>query len=484
MDQSNHHVTAPKDRIPIFQKAIYSIGALVNSLQAAAIGAMVIVLNLGLGVNPALVGLVGFIPRIVDAVLDPIVGYSSDNIRTRWGRRRPFIFFGAISAGVLYALLFQLYTGHPEIFYVLYFLGIQILFFVGFTCYSIPWIALGYEMTPDYHERTRLQGVSNFVAQIAWVIAPWFFKIMNNKSLFPDLVHGARTLAIFIGGFIIIGGILPALFNKEHFADLPKPEREKGRINTLKDFLKGVSITFKCKPFVKLCAATFLIFNGFMLASAFSAYVIFFYVFGGSETLDAAYSNGGTLLGLFGSISSVCTFCVIFLITWISTKIGKRKTFLIAISLSIIGYALKWIGYNPDQPYLLLIAAPFIAFGLGSLFTLVNSMMADVCDLDELHTGTRREGMYGAIYWWMVKLGLAVTSVISGFLLNASGFRVELGLNQSASALLKMRIFDIGIPIVTSLAAIFIVMTFSITETKAYNIRTQIERSRDQRRKT
>jgi len=189
------------------------------------------------------------------------------------------------------------------------------------------------------------------------------------------------------------------------------------------------------------------------------------------------------LLGWFGSISSVCTFCVIFLITWISTKIGKRKTFLIAISLSIIGYALKWIGYNPDQPYSLLIAAPFIAFGLGSLFTLINSMVADVCDLDELHTGTRREGMYGAIYWWMVKLGLAATSLISGFLLNASGFKVELGLNQSASTLLKMRLFDIGIPIVTSLAAIFIIMTFSITEAKACDIRVQVEKRREERRR-
>jgi len=483
VSQPQHHLTAPADRIPIFQKAIYSIGALVNSIQAAALGAMVIVLNLGLGVNPALVGFVGFLPRIVDAVLDPLVGYWSDNTRTRYGRRRPFIFFGAISAGILYALLFQLYTGRPEVFYVVYFLGIQILFFVGFTCYSIPWIALGYEMTPDYHERTRLQGVSNFVAQIAWVIAPWFFKIMNNKDLFGDIVHGARTLAVFIGGFIIVGGILPAIFNKEHFSDLPRPEREKGTLNTLKDFFKGVVVTFKCKPFVKLCAATFLIFNGFMLASAFSAYVIFFYVYGGSETLDIAYSKGGTLLGWFGSISSVCTFCVIFLVTWISTRIGKRTTFLIAIFLSIIGYALKWVGYNPTHPYLLLIAAPFIAFGLGSLFTLVNSMVADVCDLDELNTGRRREGTFGAIYWWMVKLGLAITSLISGILLNVSGFNVKLGLNQTAETLLRMRLFDIGIPIITSLAAIFIIMTFSITEKRAYQIRMQVERRREERRR-
>ena len=268
----------------------------------------------------------------------------------------------------------------------------------------------------------------------------------------------------------------PAIFIKERFADIPKPNRGVGPWNITKDFFRGFAIAFKCRPFVKLCAATFLIFNGFMLASAFSAYVIFFYVYGGD------YSKGGTLLGWFGSLTSVCTFCVIFFVTWLSTKIGKRNTFLITVSLSIIGYALKCIGYNPNQPYLLLIAAPFIAFGLGSLFTLVSSMVADVCDLDELQTGTRREGMFGAVYWWMVKLGLAISSLISGILLNVSGFNVALGANQTTKALLNMRLFDIGIPIVTSLIAIFIIMTFDISEAKAYDIRAQVERRRGERR--
>ena len=183
MNKPTRNITTREDRIPIFQKAIYSIGGLVNNIQAAALGSMVIILNLGLGMNPALVGLIGTIPRIIDAVIDPFVGYTSDNIRTRWGRRRPFMFFGAISAGLLYAIMFQLHHGHSESFYFWYFLGIQVLFLIGFTCYSIPWIALGYEMTPDYHERTRLQGASNFIAQFAWVIAPWFFKIMDNKSM-------------------------------------------------------------------------------------------------------------------------------------------------------------------------------------------------------------------------------------------------------------------------------------------------------------
>jgi len=481
MDQHKHHVTAPQDRIPFFQKFIYSMGSFANTAQAAFIGQMVIVLNLGLGVNPALVGLVGAIPRIIDAITDPITGYFSDNLRTRWGRRRPLIFLGAITGGICYALMFQLYKGHTESYYVWYFGVIQVLYFIGFTCFSIPWIALGYEMTPDYHERTRLQGASNVVGQLPWLIAPWCWAIMHNQNWFSDVVHGGRVLAIIIGITIIGCGILPAIFNKEHFQNLPKPHFT-GAWNVMKKFFAGGFITLKCKPFLKLCIFTLLIFGGFMCASAFTIYVVFFYVFKNAPVLDQAYASGGRLLGIYGTFSAICTMGAIYVTTLLSRKLGKRNTFFITLSLSIIGYALKWIGYNPQHPYLLLIAAPFMTFGLGSLFTLVNSMVADVCDFDELTTGTRREGMFGAIYWWMVKLGVALSSFISGILLNLTGYKVTLGLGQTTQTLLNMRLFDIGIPILTTLIAIFIIMTFDITEDKAYEIRAQVERRRKERR--
>jgi GPH family glycoside/pentoside/hexuronide:cation symporter len=188
------------------------------------------------------------------------------------------------------------------------------------------------------------------------------------------------------------------------------------------------------------------------------------------------------LLGWFGTLSSVCTLIAISLTTWISTKIGKRKTFLIAMCLAIFGYALKWVGYNPRHPYLLMIAAPFLAFHLGALFTMVPSMVADVCDLDELQSETRREGMFSGIYWWIQKLGQAGASILSGVLLVWTGFNIELGANQTPRALLYMRFCDIGIPIVTSLVAIYIIMTFDISETKAREIRVQVERRREERR--
>ena len=105
-------------------------------------------------------------------------------------------------------------------------------------------------------------------------------------------------------------------------------------------------------------------------------------------------------------------------------------------------------------------------------------MVADVCDFDELETGERREGMFSAVYWWMVKLGVALASLISGFLLNATGFDQALGIGQATSTLFWMRVCDVGIPIVTSLAAIFIIMTFDVSEDKAYEIRKQLEERR------
>jgi GPH family glycoside/pentoside/hexuronide:cation symporter len=300
---------------------------------------------------------------------------------------------------------------------------------------------------------------------------------MNNKAMFTDIVQGARSIAIMVGVFIVVGGMLPALFNKEFFAKLRRPEKQKGYGKVVKNLLHNCASSLKCRPFVKLIAVTFLIFNGFMLASAFTLYVIVYYVYGGD------WGKGGTLLGWFGTASSVFTLIAISLTTWISTKIGKRKAFLLATCIAILGYALKWVGYNPHHPYLLMIAVPFLAFHLGALFTMVPSMVADVCDLDELNCGTRREGMYSGIYWWIQKLGQAGASILAGVLLNVTGFNVAFGANQTPQTLLYMRLCDIGIPIVTSSVAIFIIATFDISEAKAYDIRSQVEQRREERRK-
>ncbi len=478
MSTPRHFKTAPEDRIPLKHKLAYGAGAFVNNLLAAASGGMMIVLNLGLGMNPALVGLLGALPRLTDAFTDPLMGYISDNAHTRWGRRRPFIFAGVIAAGIIFALLWQLPRGQSETFYFIFFLVGSIIFFMGYTIFATPWVALGYELTPDYHERTRLMGTQNFIGQLAYVVSPWFLWIMTYEGFFKDQVAGAAGLAIIIAIVAIGLGILPAIFLRERMQNVIKVEttataRQKRSFReNMAEFFQGFGITLSSRPFLKLCLATFMVFNGFMLVASFQFYVIIYYVTGGDQTAGAKYA------GYAGTLGAVCTFAVVIFVTWLATRIGKRKAFFIATGVSIIGYGLKWVCYNPDMPLMVLLPAPLIAFGLGGLFTLMPSMIADVVDADELKTHQRREGMFGSIFWWMVKLGMAAALALGGYLLNATGFDVDLGGNQSTQTITLLRIFDAAIPMVTSAIAIWAVATFPITETVAHEIRLELEQRR------
>ena len=126
------HVTAPEDKLSVGQKFAYGLGAIANNLLGGAIGYMSIVLNVGLGMNPALVGALQAIPRFTDALTDPVMGYVSDNTRSRFGRRRPYIFIGSILVGLIFALMWQLPAGYSEMFY----------FFGSFSsapsCFTLP----------------------------------------------------------------------------------------------------------------------------------------------------------------------------------------------------------------------------------------------------------------------------------------------------------------------------------------------------------
>ncbi|MGL1956174.1 MAG: MFS transporter [Colwellia sp.] len=471
-----------RDRIPFVQKFIYGLGAFINNLLGAAMSTMVIVLNLGLGMNPALVGLLGSLPRFIDAFTDPLMGYISDHTKSKWGRRRPYIFIGAIVSAIVFAMLWQLPRGQSEDFYFWFFLIGSIIFYLAYTIFATPWVALGYELTSDYHERTRIMAIQNFMGQFAWLAAPWFLLFMQNETLFSDMIEGASWLAIIIAVFTVCIGILPAIFLSERHMPMPslinkpanieQPIERKSLAFVMKDFFKGFLITLKFKPFLKLCGATFLVFNGFMMVSSFQSYVIIYYVFGGDQVLGAEY------VGWAGTVSFIATSCSIFIVTKLSTLFGKRSAFFITILISIFGYALKWVCFTPENPSLVLIPPVFFAFGLGGLFTLMGSMVADVCDLDELNTGERREGMFGSIFWWVVKLGLAAAMAAGGFLLNATGFDVALGGAQSADTLFYMRLADVLVPVLCSIIAIWMVATYPVTESLATEVRQKLEQRR------
>ncbi len=469
-------VTPQKYRIPLGQKAAFGAGNLVNNLLPGALGVFAFFLLTAFGMDPLLAGLLGGLPRFFDAITDPIMGYITDNTKSRFGRRRPYIFMGAILSGVLFAVLWQLNPENSQMYNFWYFLILSLVYIMGNTIFSTPLIGLGYEMTPDYNERTRLMGFSQTIGQIAWMVVPWFWVLIANPNLFENQAIGVRRLSIIVGAICLILGLLPALFCKEVNQENLSNRDDitiKNLAKNLKGLLKNMVMIFRNIPFVRLCGATFLVFNGYQMVASFSYFIIVFYMFSGD------YGSAGSWPAWFSTISAICTaFLIIPVITMMSNKWGKRNAFIISTAISIVGYALKWWGFNPENPWMIFIPVPLMVFGIGGLFTLMMSMTADVCDLDELNNGMpRKEGTFGAIYWWMVKLGQGLALVLGGLVLKLVGFDQNATV-QTAETLTRLRLADIIVPAFTAGMAILVMWKYDLTEKRANEIKDELIRRR------
>ena len=146
----------------------------------------------------------------------------------------------------------------------------------------------------------------------------------------------------------MILGMMPALFCKEiDQTNLTNRDELtiKNIFKNLKSLLSNMVLIFKNISFVRLCTATFLVFNGFQMVASFSYFIIVFYMFKGN------YGAAGTWPAWFSTVSAMFTaFLIIPVITWMANKWGKRKAFIYATAISIVGYALKWWGFNPENP--------------------------------------------------------------------------------------------------------------------------------------
>ena len=453
------------------QKIAFGFGMLANQMFPAALGVFIIVLVQDLGFAALLWGIIQFAPRIFDAITDPLMGFISDNTRSKWGRRRQYVFIGGILMGIAYVAMWQLYEDDGIVYNFIYFFSWSLVFYLGLTIFSVPYVAMGYEISDDFHERTQIMAIAQFIGQWAWVIAPWFWVILYDPAWFPDGAgQGVRDLSIWVAIPCTIFAIIPAIFIKSKSTTERTdfvPITSGYILKSIKEIFISAFEAFKIKQFKKIAFATFLIFNSFNVIAAFTFLIIVHYLFNSDP------ASAGNWPALHGSVGALITsFLVIPLITIISKKIGKKKAFILSQLISIIGYVLFWFLFIPGKPYMFLFALPFHSFGIGSLFTIMMSMTADICDLDELENGVRREGLLGAVYWWMVKLGFGVAALLSGFILWLVGFDPE---QVTESATTGMRLFYTFLPIFGVVFAILIMKNYDITEERANEIKKELE---------
>ncbi|MFA5689849.1 MAG: MFS transporter [Kiritimatiellales bacterium] len=452
--------------LSFWQKTAFGVGSTADNLMQNSVNTMANqVFNIFLGVNPALVSLGIFSARLWDAFTDPVMGGISDNTRSRFGRRRPYMLIGGVLAAFMYVLLWRVPSGGwSEIGYFLWFLIGSITFYTFYTIFSVPFNALGYELSTDYNERTRIMAFRAFFSALAGFSIQWIFRL-TQMDCFENTLDGMRTVSLFIAGIMIVASIIPAVCSKERFA--------KTQAKECIPLFASLLVTLKNRTFVLLICAVICACLGLFMIGQLGIYINIYYVFGGDAKAASTYlAFGGMIYHLCGGITAAPV------ISWISSKIGKKKTLIGGLTLAAAGSMLKYVTYVPEYPCLQFIVSVMMSPGLSCLWVLAPSMVADICDEDELHTGVRREGMYSAMYSNVMKIGVSVGLLFIGVILNASGFDAKLGAAQSPAAIQAMRICFTVIPVVGLLLAILFVSRYPISAECADETRRKLEARR------
>jgi hypothetical protein len=211
------HQTKPEDRIRFSQLAAYGAGGIIPIALFNIAGILVGLMgNISLGLSAFWLGVILIIPRLWDALSDPVIGHLSDNTRTRWGRRRPFLLLGGILVAVFFVIMWWIPKGDRvrlwfptetgfQAFQLVYILLSLLLFFTACNIFEIPHGALGMEMTTDYHERTRLFSAKSFVGNLFAMSTPWLFALANLERFkgTGNEADGMRYVSIMIAVVLI-----------------------------------------------------------------------------------------------------------------------------------------------------------------------------------------------------------------------------------------------------------------------------------------
>lgn len=466
MSRPVSHTTAARDRVPPGQNLAYATSWITHSICWGLTTSLVYpIFNVELGVSAATIGIILALTRLWDAVTDPLMGNISDNYRSRWGRRRPFVLFGAAGLALTLPAIYAVPAGLSESARVVW-LGVTlILALTAYTVWVVPLLALGFEMSPDSRERTRVQAWRAYGMGVGGVVAPWIYWLAQ-RPVFSDPAHGAKWVCLALAPIIFVVGALPAWCNRERFQ---KVASKQARISVLAAFRE----TMRNRPFLVLIGLTFTFLFGSQIVNALGFYVVLYHMVGGDKLVAAK------LAGIGGTILVVGKFVFIPLTSWVATRFGKKPATAMCLWALLFGALSKWVTFNPQWPYLHLFTSNLlIGFSAAGFWVVVSAMKADLCDEDELNTGRRREGMYGAVSGWFQKLAVVIASAASGVLVTLSGVNPDLGVAQSPETLLLLRVFFFAPTAIFAIIALWLLRFYTLDEERLETIRAELERRR------
>jgi GPH family glycoside/pentoside/hexuronide:cation symporter len=368
---------------------------------------------------PAAIGLVFALAKVWDAVSNPLVGSASDRSRSRFGRRRPYLFASLPLLVAGFVMLWSPPSALEGVPLVVFCAFALFVFHGAFALYTIPHFALGAELASDPHERTRIFGVRHGSFIVGMLLAFAGIQVAMNAT---DTRAVTAEIAIPTSLLAALVLAVTPLFVRE-------PAR--GEVSGGKGLIASFRDVWANTPARILLIVWFIENAGVGAVGTMAPFI--------SEYLLQRTDVVGTLPAAY-VIAGVASIPV-----WVrlSRRFGKRQTWLAAMVLAAGAFGGIWfIGSGDVQPMFALLLLAGAAMGCGSV--IAPSLTADLIDLDEQRTGERKEGVYSAALAFALRIGIASAAAVSGFVLQAVGFVPNAA--QSPESLLGLRVLFAGLP--------------------------------------
>lgn len=460
------------DRLPMRQKVGYGMGSFLDLWGHWLYSSLAYqVFNIFLGVAPGLISTVMMLKTLMDAASDASFGWLSDNTRTRWGRRRPFMLVGGVLAGVGLPLMFAVGRDWTQTQYFVFMLVSLLIYAPVMSCFNMPWVSLGSEMTPDYHERTAVMQVKNAVQKVPELglfIAAQFttLALFNDAEGKPDILLGAQVYTMILGAIMVAVSLAMFMLVRErYYAKVAQTQTAKV------PFRDTLYRTLKNRSFRILLGSAMAYNMATAMVGTLGYYLTVYYVCKGDLAMAGRWNSAMGLSGMaFG-------FAGIFFFGAVAKRFGKKAGMTAVLAGAIAAFIGDWWFYDPEHPFLQLFASGCVAFTGAGFWTIYGSMLADVVDHDELETGQRREGSFAACQSWISRAGIAVGTGASGWILQFTGFDSKIPV-QSENVLLVMRLLMSGVPVLGLLIALVVIVRYSLSQSRMQEIRGTLEARR------
>ena len=369
------------------------------------------VFTVGFGLNPVIVSWCMMLPRLFDGILDPIIGHWSDDMHTRWGRRKPFLIGGAFLGSIFLALLWWANPSWSPAAQFLHLFIVGTCLYLCYGAYLMAWTAISYELSDDYHERSRIAAIGGFFLAAMALSNSWIYWF-TLRPMFGSVIWGMRWVGLGMAVLVIISAIITAISTKERFTHTNR--RHVPIIQALKT-------TMKNRPFVYLILMKICEIFGGRLTGGIAFYLGVYYVCQGDLDLSTRLGGIGATLG------TVWNFTMLPLVKPASKFIGKRGALIVSAAIGFGTSLISPFITTPAHPWWGLIPGLIVAPLLVITGTIAGAIVPDICDVDELESGQRREGLFASVMGFVGKLEISLAVVLVGYVVQWAAVDTNIG---------------------------------------------------------